>query len=237
MAQVSIDFDDWAWNQPLARCTATHDWTAVGELRRTFLDAAVVGLSRAPGAVARGSNAVRSRTCSLLHLSAIDAEMLDCGARTAMRRPESAGFRSSRRWPIRSMQRTPASSGRPAPPSSTNGRARASFRIRAVRRCLGPTRNASTRCADRGARALLDRAAGAAAAGASAAAATEAASSAAAAPTSSSASAADDHRHLLARDQPCRTRGGNRTGGWCRRVSRAPRPRSSRWADRGSPRR
>jgi peptidoglycan/xylan/chitin deacetylase (PgdA/CDA1 family) len=47
IAHVSIDFDDWAWNEPLARCTARRDWPAVGELRRTFLDAAVVGLARA----------------------------------------------------------------------------------------------------------------------------------------------------------------------------------------------
>lgn len=76
IAQVSIDFDDWAWDEPLARCTAKRDWPAVGELRRTFLDAAVVGLLRAREL----SQEVEGREIGhvlLLHLSAIDAEMLD----------------------------------------------------------------------------------------------------------------------------------------------------------------
>ncbi len=75
-AHVSIDFDDWAWNPPFARCTERHDWLAVGELRRTYLDAAVVGLERGR----RLAQQVEGREIAhvlLLHVGAMDAEMLE----------------------------------------------------------------------------------------------------------------------------------------------------------------
>lgn len=76
VAHVSIDFDDWAWNAPFVRCIEKHDWPAVGELRRTYLDAAVVGLSRAR----QLSQQIAGRQIEhvlLLHVGSSDAEMLE----------------------------------------------------------------------------------------------------------------------------------------------------------------
>jgi peptidoglycan/xylan/chitin deacetylase (PgdA/CDA1 family) len=40
IAQVTVDFDDWAWNHTYARCVARRDAEAVIGLRRSFLEAA-----------------------------------------------------------------------------------------------------------------------------------------------------------------------------------------------------
>jgi peptidoglycan/xylan/chitin deacetylase (PgdA/CDA1 family) len=76
IAHVSIDFDDWAWNPPFARCTEWRDWLALGELRRSYLDAAVVGLERAR----RLAQQIEGREIAqvlLLHVGAIDAELIE----------------------------------------------------------------------------------------------------------------------------------------------------------------
>jgi peptidoglycan/xylan/chitin deacetylase (PgdA/CDA1 family) len=44
IAQVTVYFEDWAWNDAYARCVARDDWVAVGHLKRTFMDAALARL-------------------------------------------------------------------------------------------------------------------------------------------------------------------------------------------------
>ena len=40
VAQVTLDFEDYAWNDAYARCSATHDATAIAWLRQSYLDTA-----------------------------------------------------------------------------------------------------------------------------------------------------------------------------------------------------
>jgi peptidoglycan/xylan/chitin deacetylase (PgdA/CDA1 family) len=75
-ADVSIDFDDWAWERPWARCTAKHDEIALGELRHTYLESGVRILQRAR----TQARAIAGREIShvlLLHIGAADADQMD----------------------------------------------------------------------------------------------------------------------------------------------------------------
>ena len=75
-ADVTIDFDDWAWNPPWARCTEKRDELALGELRHTYLDASVRILER----YRTLGRAVAEREVAqvlLLHIGAADADQMD----------------------------------------------------------------------------------------------------------------------------------------------------------------
>jgi peptidoglycan-N-acetylglucosamine deacetylase len=75
-ADVSLDFDDWAWNPPWARCLRNRDEIALGELRHTYLDAAVRILARTRAL----SHALFGRDIAyvlLLHIGEADADQLD----------------------------------------------------------------------------------------------------------------------------------------------------------------
>ena len=76
-ADVTIDFDDWAWNPPWARCSyERHDEVALGELRKSYLDAAVrlLGRYRELGRRLAGREVAH---VLLMHVGAADAGMLD----------------------------------------------------------------------------------------------------------------------------------------------------------------
>ncbi len=75
-ADVSIDFDDWAWDSPWARCAEKRDEIALGELRHSYLDAAVRILAR----YRELGRALAGREIAhvlLLHVGANDADQLD----------------------------------------------------------------------------------------------------------------------------------------------------------------
>jgi peptidoglycan/xylan/chitin deacetylase (PgdA/CDA1 family) len=75
-ADVSMDFDDWAWNPPWARCTEKRDEIALGELRHTYLDAAVRLFER----YRTLGHALAGREVAqvlLLHVGAADADQME----------------------------------------------------------------------------------------------------------------------------------------------------------------
>jgi peptidoglycan/xylan/chitin deacetylase (PgdA/CDA1 family) len=75
-ADVSVDFDDWAWNTPWARCSARRDETALGELRHTYLDASIRILEH----YRKLGHALAGREIAqvvLLHIGASDADQMD----------------------------------------------------------------------------------------------------------------------------------------------------------------
>jgi peptidoglycan/xylan/chitin deacetylase (PgdA/CDA1 family) len=75
IAQVTIDFEDWSWNPPYARCLAKHDQVSIKWLRETYLKNAVDQLLRAD----KMAKALFHRPIKhilLLHIGAFDAEML-----------------------------------------------------------------------------------------------------------------------------------------------------------------
>lgn len=76
IAQVTIDFEDWSWNNPYARCMSKKDLKSVAWLEKTYLHNATDMLERAE----KLSNALFKRSIAhilLLHIGAFDAEMLD----------------------------------------------------------------------------------------------------------------------------------------------------------------
>jgi peptidoglycan/xylan/chitin deacetylase (PgdA/CDA1 family) len=75
-ADVSIDFDDWAWNPPWARCSEKRDEVALGELRHSYLDAALRLFER----YRKLGRILAGREIShvlLLHIGAADADQMD----------------------------------------------------------------------------------------------------------------------------------------------------------------
>ncbi|MCA1829662.1 MAG: hypothetical protein LC689_22285, partial [Myxococcales bacterium] len=87
-ADVSIDFDDWAWNPAWARCSGKHDEVALGELRHTYLDASIRILER----YRKLGQALAGRELAhvlLLHIGAADADQMDAMLSTY----EAAGAR------------------------------------------------------------------------------------------------------------------------------------------------
>ena len=76
IAEVTIDFEDWAWNNPYARCLAKGDTRAVEVLVQSYLDAAEAQLRWADDTARRlfGRNI---RHILLLHAGAFDAKMAD----------------------------------------------------------------------------------------------------------------------------------------------------------------
>jgi peptidoglycan/xylan/chitin deacetylase (PgdA/CDA1 family) len=75
VAEVTMDFDDWAWNEPYSRCAAKNDTAALTQLHDTYLSTAdqYITYYRAI------SKAVYGRDISLIllmHVGAFDAHML-----------------------------------------------------------------------------------------------------------------------------------------------------------------
>lgn len=76
IAQVTIDFEDWSWNGPYARCRAKNDSKSIEWLKKTYLKNGTDMLARAE----KLSHALFQRSIShvlLLHIGAFDALMLD----------------------------------------------------------------------------------------------------------------------------------------------------------------
>lgn len=76
IAPVTIDFFDWAFNPPYARCRAIADETALKALRKTFLDHAIEMLEWSDAA-AQDLYGRRIPHVLLLHSGAFDAEMIE----------------------------------------------------------------------------------------------------------------------------------------------------------------
>jgi peptidoglycan/xylan/chitin deacetylase (PgdA/CDA1 family) len=76
IAQVTIDWEDWSWNEPFARCTDKKDEKKIDWLRKTYIDNAVAKLHEADYLAKK----LFKRTVAqivLLHIGAFDTEMLD----------------------------------------------------------------------------------------------------------------------------------------------------------------
>ncbi len=75
IAEVTIDFYDWAYNEPYARCMAKHDERSVAALKTTYLDYANAELHWA-GEAARALVGRPIPQILLLHIGAFDAVVL-----------------------------------------------------------------------------------------------------------------------------------------------------------------
>lgn len=76
IAEVTIDFFDWAYNGPFARCSALHDDAAIAALRDHYVRHAVAML-RWSDATARGIWGRPVSHILLLHVGGFGAEMID----------------------------------------------------------------------------------------------------------------------------------------------------------------
>jgi peptidoglycan/xylan/chitin deacetylase (PgdA/CDA1 family) len=75
IAQVSMDFEDYLWNEPYARCRAKHDEASIAKLHDTFLSVA----DRYYGIFRQLSQSIYGRDVKyvlLMHVGAFDARML-----------------------------------------------------------------------------------------------------------------------------------------------------------------
>jgi peptidoglycan/xylan/chitin deacetylase (PgdA/CDA1 family) len=75
IAQVSMDFEDYLWNEPYARCRAKHDEASIAKLHDTFLSVA----DRYYGIFRELSQSIYGRDVKyvlLMHVGAFDARML-----------------------------------------------------------------------------------------------------------------------------------------------------------------
>lgn len=88
IAGVSMDFSDWKWTAPFARCADLGDVKGIAELERTYLEAASASL-RAKRKLARDLYGRDIPHVLLLHVSAFSARMmprlLDLYRRTGVR--------------------------------------------------------------------------------------------------------------------------------------------------------
>jgi peptidoglycan/xylan/chitin deacetylase (PgdA/CDA1 family) len=75
IASVTLDFGDWAWNAPYARCAAKGDRTAVAGLEASWLAAADASLARARR-LSRQLYGQDIPLVLLMHAGAFDARML-----------------------------------------------------------------------------------------------------------------------------------------------------------------
>ena len=75
IAQVSMDFEDYLWNEPYARCVAKHDDASIQKLHDTYLAVAdqYYGVSRELSRMVYGRDV---KHVLLMHLGAFDARML-----------------------------------------------------------------------------------------------------------------------------------------------------------------
>ncbi len=76
IAQVTVYFDDWAWNDAYARCVGRADLGAIQWLKQSFLQSAVQRLAWSE-AVSQAVLGRQIKHILLLHLGAFDAVMLD----------------------------------------------------------------------------------------------------------------------------------------------------------------
>lgn len=76
VAEVTIDFFDWAYNAAYVRCMQKADEPAIAALRRSYLDQAAWALDWAD-AVARDITGRRAKHILLMHAGAFSALMLD----------------------------------------------------------------------------------------------------------------------------------------------------------------
>ncbi len=75
IAEVSLSFDDWAWNDPYARCVARHDANSIEWLKTSYMSAAAESLSSGR----EMSNALYGRDIQyvmLLHIGGFETVML-----------------------------------------------------------------------------------------------------------------------------------------------------------------
>lgn len=75
IAEVSMDFQDYNWNEPYTRCAAKHDNAAIQSLHNSYLDAADESI-RVYREVAHKLYQRDVRYVLLLHVGAFDARML-----------------------------------------------------------------------------------------------------------------------------------------------------------------
>jgi peptidoglycan/xylan/chitin deacetylase (PgdA/CDA1 family) len=75
IAEVSMDFEDYLWNEPYARCVAKHDEAAIAKLHDSYLAVAeqYYGVSRELSRLVYGRDV---RYVLLMHVGAFDARML-----------------------------------------------------------------------------------------------------------------------------------------------------------------
>jgi peptidoglycan/xylan/chitin deacetylase (PgdA/CDA1 family) len=75
IAQVSMDFEDYLWNAPYARCVAKHDEASIQKLRATYLAVAdqYYGVFRELSQLVYGRD---MKYVLLMHVGAFDARML-----------------------------------------------------------------------------------------------------------------------------------------------------------------
>jgi peptidoglycan-N-acetylglucosamine deacetylase len=75
IAQVSMDFEDYLWNEPYARCMAKHDEASIAKLHDTFLSVAdqYYSLFRELSQMVYGRDV---KYVLLMHVGAFDARML-----------------------------------------------------------------------------------------------------------------------------------------------------------------
>src|SRR5258708_29360652 len=76
IAETTIDFGDFAWNDPYARCLARGDGAAIEELKASFLEAAATFLTFDDALAQRLFHRGIPHVL-LLHVGAFDAVMLD----------------------------------------------------------------------------------------------------------------------------------------------------------------
>lgn len=76
VAQVTVYFEDWAWNDVYARCVAQKDEQSIVRMKDMFLEAAKVRLAWSRELSARLFNR-QVKHILLLHMGAFDALMLD----------------------------------------------------------------------------------------------------------------------------------------------------------------
>jgi peptidoglycan-N-acetylglucosamine deacetylase len=76
IAEVTIDFEDWAWNNPYARCLAKGSVRAVEVLEASYLDAALAQLRWSDDTARRLFGAPIPHVL-LLHVGAFDAHMAE----------------------------------------------------------------------------------------------------------------------------------------------------------------
>lgn len=75
IAQVTLDFEDWAWNGPYARCSAKNDGKAIEQLKISYLSTAAEYISFGQQ-MAKHIYGRDIRHVLLLHIGAFDAVML-----------------------------------------------------------------------------------------------------------------------------------------------------------------
>jgi peptidoglycan/xylan/chitin deacetylase (PgdA/CDA1 family) len=110
IAEVTIDFEDWAYNRPYVRCLARGDLDGVAALEATFLDAAVSQLRWADDTMRRLVGRPVPQVL-LLHAGAFDAHILD----RLLTEYEKAGVR----WiPLDEALQDPVYQREPDPPRS-----------------------------------------------------------------------------------------------------------------------